>query len=583
MNLVFANPAGLWALVAVPAIVTIHFLRPAARQRRVSTLFLLEHLDPGTSRARRLRRLRASAALWCQLAAAVLLAWVLAEPRWVHAGTRQTVAVVLDASASLRPFRDRAAEALRPVFEQWNNAADRTQWIVRESDLRRRPLYEGESLDSALAALARWRPNLGSHDLAAAVCEFQLSVGNGVPVTVLTDRRAELPPGVAVVGVGEAIANAGFAGATVEVTADGVKWRALVRHCGPVAERRTLRVLDDSGRELGAPQPLDLGPDVLVAVEGVFPAEVNALQLALDADAFDLDDRLPLVRPRPKPLRWAAGPDVPDLLVRFAKSLPEARQDADGPDLRLLAASGDAIPSSKSAAAIVWRPAEDRSGGKVLRAPVLAEKHPLVDGLAWDGFLAGGPGALKPPATATVLLWQENKELVWLEGAEGARRLVLNFDAARSNADRLPAFIVLLHRFADSVRGGLRQPWVENVETQQRIDVGSGWAQGGEELSVESGGAKTTTAAGVLRAPDEPGFFTVRREGEEAFRGAARFGDVRESDFRGAETFAVEGRSAAEAMRTASQPDRWRPLWILLAGGCLAGAWWSVRKRGGES
>ena len=126
MNLVFANPAGLWALVAVPAIVTIHFLRPAARQRRVSTLFILDHLDPGVSRARRLRRLRASAALWCQLAAAVLLAWVLAEPRWVHAGTRQTVAVVLDASASLRPFRDRAAEALRPVFEQWNNAADRT-------------------------------------------------------------------------------------------------------------------------------------------------------------------------------------------------------------------------------------------------------------------------------------------------------------------------------------------------------------------------------------------------------------------------------------------------------------------------
>jgi len=583
MNLVFANPAGFWALAAVPAIVAIHCLRPAARQRRVSTLFLLEHLDPGAARARRLRRLRASTALWCQLGAALLLAWVLAEPRWVHSGTRQTVAVVLDASASLRPFRDRAAGALRPVLEQWNRSVARTRWIVRESDLRRRPLYEGESLDAALASLARWRPNLGSHDLAEAVREFQLSVGQGVPVVALTDRRAELPPGVAVFGVGEPIANAGFAGVSVETSAEGLKWCALVRHCGPVAEKRSLRVLDASGRELGAARTLELGPDALVAVEGVFPAEANALQLALDADAFDLDDRLPLVRPRPKPLRWAAGPDMPRLLERFAKSLPEARQDADGPELRLLAAGGESVPAGGGAAVVAWHPAEDRSDGKVLRAPVVAERHPLVDGLAWDGLLSGGPGTLRPPSTATVLLWQAGRELAWLEGGERARRLVLNFNAARSNADRLPAFVVLLHRFADSVRGALRRPWAENLETQQRIEIGAGWATGGDELGVETAdGVKSTVAAGVLRAPDEPGFFIVRREGEEALRGAAHFGDVREGDFRGAETFAVEGRSAAEVLRRSSQPDRWRPLWILLAGGCLAGAWWSVRKRGGE-
>ncbi|HLP09895.1 MAG TPA: BatA domain-containing protein [Opitutaceae bacterium] len=583
MNLVFANPAGLWALVAVPAIVAIHCLRPAARPRRVSTLFLLENLDPGASRARRLRRLRFSAALWCQLAAALLLAWVLAEPRWVRAGTRQTVAVVLDASASLRPFRARAAGVLRPVLDQWSRAADRTAWIVRESDPRRRPLYEGESLDAVMASLERWRPNVGSHDLASAVREFQLSVGPGVSMVVLTDHRVELSPGVAVLGVGEPIANAGFAGVSIEEAVAGLKWRALVRHCGPVAEKRHLHVFDSSGRELGAPQVLELGPDALLAIEGVFPAEVDALQLALDADAFDLDDRLPLVRPRAKPLRWAAGPEVPPLLARFAKSLPGAQQDADAPDLRLLAVGGDAAPATPGAAVLVWRPAEASASSKVLRAPVLAEKHPLVDGLIWEGFLAGGAGPLQPPAAATVLLWQENRELVWLEGGEDSRRLVLNFDAARSNADRLPAFVVLLHRFADTVRGALRQRWAENLETQQRFDLGTGWARGRDVLDVEVvGGSKTATAAGVLRAPDEPGFFAVRCGGEEAFHGAAHFGDVREGDFRGAETFAVEGRSVAEALRAASQPDRWRPLWILLAGGCLAGAWWSVRKRGGE-
>ena len=214
---------------------------------------------------------------------------------------------------------------------------------------------------------------------------------------------------------------------------------------------------------------------------------------------------------------------------------------------------------------------------------MLAERHPLTDGLNWEGLLDGGPGPLTPTPSATVLLWQDNRELVWLDGGGNARRLVFNFDMARSNAGRLPAFVVLLHRFAETVRGALREPWVENMETQQRIDTGTGWARGADVLSVVAGGEAAATAAGVLRAPAEPGFFEVRNGSESVLRGAARFGDVRESDFRAAETFVVEGRSAAEAMRAASQADRWRPIWILLAGGCLAGAWWSGRKRGGES
>ena len=60
------------------------------------------------------------------------------------------------------------------------------------------------------------------------------------------------------------------------------------------------------------------------------------------------------------------------------------------------------------------------------------------------GLLSGGPGTLRPPSTATVLLWQAGRELAWLEGGERARRLVLNFNAARRNADRLPASVTWL-------------------------------------------------------------------------------------------------------------------------------------------
>src|SRR5437762_13110157 len=82
---IFANPAGLWVLLALPAILAIHFLQQRARTARTSTWFLIEKLAPDSARGRTWDRLRSSRTLWLQLASVLLAAWVLAEPRWVRA------------------------------------------------------------------------------------------------------------------------------------------------------------------------------------------------------------------------------------------------------------------------------------------------------------------------------------------------------------------------------------------------------------------------------------------------------------------------------------------------------------------
>ena len=46
LKLLLANPAGLWALLAIPAVLLIHFLQERSRRVRVSTLFLLERVKP---------------------------------------------------------------------------------------------------------------------------------------------------------------------------------------------------------------------------------------------------------------------------------------------------------------------------------------------------------------------------------------------------------------------------------------------------------------------------------------------------------------------------------------------------------
>src|SRR5262249_62277680 len=72
MTPIFANPAGLWALLAVPAILAIHFLQQRARIARTSTWFLIEKLAPDSARGRTWDRLRSSRTLWLQLLAVLI-------------------------------------------------------------------------------------------------------------------------------------------------------------------------------------------------------------------------------------------------------------------------------------------------------------------------------------------------------------------------------------------------------------------------------------------------------------------------------------------------------------------------------
>src|SRR5262245_26489286 len=127
---IFANPAGLWALLGVPAIVAIHFLQQRARVARTSTWFLIEKLAPDSARGRSWERLRTSRTFWFQIVAVILAAWVLAEPRWVRAESAQTVVMVFDASASMDAFRTDALAAAEREMNLSEGLATHTTWVV---------------------------------------------------------------------------------------------------------------------------------------------------------------------------------------------------------------------------------------------------------------------------------------------------------------------------------------------------------------------------------------------------------------------------------------------------------------------
>lgn len=586
----FGHPAAFWALLGVPALVAIHCLQQRSRTVVTSTLFLLDLLAPESRGGRHWDWLRLSRAFWCQLLALLLAIWVLAAPRWVRNESAQTVVAVLDSSAQMGAFRDAARHTAAAKLAAAASRAMHTEWVVLTSDPRQPPLYRGPDLAAAEAALDRWRPALGTHDVAPALQLARNLAGPNGLTWFVTRSRDQLPAGQPAVGVGQPLANAGFAGLGLTHGTDGPGWRALVRNFAGTPQQRTWWIEGPNSRS--PEQPLTLAPGALVEITGRFPAGDGACTLVLSADEFAADDRLPLVRPVPKPLRASVevGEAAGDFFRRLLAGVEGvAVGDAAGARLRVLPLpSGDQTVG----AAILLPPAAKGAAGTADLTPITAERHPLVADLNWQGWLGPGPGAVPRLPGDAPLLWQGTTPLVWLRpGAEDARQLVLNFDWDRTNAARLPATVLLGRRFVEGVRDAQPGGYAANFDTGAPVPLTARDRAGAGPVTLafqpaapgEAAVTRTVEAGelAVLRAPDEPGFFTVQRGPDVLVRGATQFADARQGDFRTAETFDTGlPPEAAAALERNTRPDPLENLWLALLAGLLLGSWWPGRRAG---
>lgn len=571
----FANAAGFWALLGVPAVLLIHLLQQKTRRLPVSTLFLLQNLAPESIPGRSLQKLRRSVPLALQLLLVLLLAWMLAEPRWLRPESSQTLVVMLDSSASMSAFREDAAQALKAKLPDWEKGVAHTDWVLMESDGRKPLLYRGGDRAQFLAALASWRPGSVSHDLAPALELAQAVRGGQGRIVAVTDHEAELPAGIGLLAVGRPLANVGFSGVAAEQGKDGPRWRAAVQNYSDAPQTRTWRMEGaDSGT---APEPLRLEPRQVKVLGGSFPPGRDRIELVLQEDAFPLDDRLPVILPSPKPLAYilAAGGQAGHFFQRLAEGVPALASvpDQNAADVAVVSRRLGQ-PVRESGSAILFY-AKENTEGTYNPQPVVAEDHPLVRGVNWQGFLGGGPGLFELADADRVLLWQGNLPLVLLREKEKSRVLIFNFDFEHSNAARLPAFVVLVNRFLDSVRAKKAAAWAENYETNQPLKVVSdpdlgpvnySGPEGKETLSAEQ------AAAG--RAPGVPGFFALEQGKKTLLSGAAHFGDPREADL--GEAASVERLLAVsnETLRKNTEADPLVPVWILLALAALGLSWW---------
>lgn len=580
--MIFANPAGLWALLGIPAILLIHFLQRESKRVSVSTLFLLQALDRESLKGRRFDRLRNSVPLWLQLLGVLLLTWLLADPRWTSSRSVQRVVLVLDDSASMDAFREELKEALARELPPLSRFVGTTEYTAIESSSGGSTLYRGTSLSALLDSLEGWRPTRGTHSPAQA-----LRVGRGLAgaegvLLFVSDHPGEgaAPFGAVRLAVGRPIANVGFAGLRIERDGDRKLWRASIRNYSDRAQRRSWVLSTDAGRTEA--RHLDLEAGATLTLRGEFPPGADRASLLLEPDEFALDDRLFLVVPRPKRLLVAPYGDT-GLAPHFARLLAslENAAEASGEEEADLSLVGynPLAPSALPESAIVFLN-QALVPRRFFSGPIVAANHELIRELDWQGLIARHTPSIPMEAGDEALLWQGDRTLVFLRGSEGRRRLVFNFDLVTSNAPRLPAWVVMVHRFADLVRSEKPGLEVRHVEWHQPLPLA--FATGADapplDLLSESDGATLPSSlpldrASHLRAPARPGYFRVAQGGLPLLEAAVNFADTREADFSKAGALSESAPLPSTLRERQTHADPLWFVWLLLFTAALLVAW----------
>ncbi len=564
-----ANPLGLLALLGIPVVLAIHFLQRKAIQLPVSTLFLLERTQRDAASGRRLERIIPSVPLWMQLLAVLLLTWFLVEPRLQKSGSVQRIAVVLDSSASMGVFKNEAIAQLITALPSFQGPASSLEITVIESAPSRPRLYAGSEIKDLRAVLEKWQPLGGLTDPTQALRLARSLVSREGSVIYLTDTPTNsLPFEAKLIAVGSPIENVGFTGVTFTTEEGALVWRALVRNYSqkPVDRTWSLRTATGSTE----PRAVHLEAGALLTLQAAFPPAAKNVCLVLSPDRFTLDDTLPLVAPQPKPLALftATSPAFADLTTKLLRALDAAVPTNDAASADLALTSYDPLDPVLPAGNSVVFVEDSTKTGAYLKGGILAEAHPLLDNLNWQSLLVRETLQLDRQPNDKVLLWQEKRPLIFLRDRPAtakrpaSQQLCFNFDLRLSNAAGQPAFIVLLHRFAEAIREAKVAPTTENLETYQPLKVTSA---PGIPLQITA----TDTTGKPLPAPSSqapaiPGFLTIRQGEKTLLDAAVHFGDTREADFITCAKSEQASLTQPATLERHTKPDPLWRVWILL-------------------
>ncbi|MCE9595257.1 MAG: BatA and WFA domain-containing protein [Planctomycetes bacterium] len=583
----FAHPLGLFALLALPAIVALHLFRRRFEPRAVSALFLWQSVDRTPVAGRERQPLRASASLLLELLAAAALAFALAGPRPGSTRTEHLV-IVLDGSASMSARAGDSTARERAIEEVERRLAalgsDSRVTLIESGE--RPTILAGPTAYAreAREALAKYAPRAVHHDLTPAVA-LALELSGGKRVGVITDRfePTAFPREVELVAVGTSETNFAFVHATRTRERSATTGAAVERvfltvaHWGAGTGRSTLALVADE-RTLQTKE-LELGPGEKASFAFELPEGAPLVEARLAPDALALDDRVLLapvpartlalwadLEPRTLALLGLSDPRGPEGNVeRWLEIVPDSVA-ADSLERAHLALTASLSGGAATSLVLLDRPT---GAPHAWVGPFLVEKrHRAFEGVTFDGVVWSAP---EGDVLVGAPLVSAGNVALFTEEPTGARTVWrLRLDPERSTLARSPDWPILLSNLAEVRRSELPGLARTNVAIGESVNYRAGAELGVARaekrpylLRAPDGARREIPARGefVLDGLDQVGVWELALGETVVGRVATSFVDPRESDL----APRASGRRPAEVSADAPEIDFAWPEALLVA------------------
>lgn len=604
----FANLWALWALLAVPIVVALHWFRRRLPARRVAGLFLFLGAEPVPPEGRSRDRLRWTLPLLLESLVAAGVALWLAGPVFGDWARPMHLLLVLDDSASMtapgvggRAAADQVRDDVLRRTEVL--AAETVVTVVLAGDSPRVLLGPRAPLALLEDALAAYAPAAISADLGAAVALADaLADGQADDVAAGGERTQRVLFGDRPVGAAwprwEAqsvgVAGPNFALEDVQLVGDGDGARVMVAVRSYSDRAPAFEVLVDPSEDAGGARgslgrtSLQVEPGELASAEielAVRPQ--GAIDVALSAgsdDGLAIDDRARVVvEPEREVVMAWVGTAVGAERVRWPRLVRALDAVAQGDRTRAdLVATDESVDGLDVAVVVRVGPTEGEL--RRVRGPFLRDRSSaLLDGVVFEG-VDWFCGEATPPGAPLLL---DGRRVLASVEERGPRLVVhLNLEAASGSIVEHPAWPALWSNLAEAARARLAGPLRANLRSGEamawRLDLRADGDRGASFRMLDGAGAELAQAGLRTLRWDarRPGLHRLLRDGREVARYAVHFHapgesdlSVRAADARPAEIPAPEDLDeVADGAVGVGRGERALLAWLVLA--ALVADWW---------
>ena len=548
----FANPWGLLALLAMPAIVAIHLYHRRFPPIVVAGVHLwgVQHEMRSVGRTR--ERLPITPSLLLELLAAFLIAMILSQPRFGELGRATHLVVVLDNSASMQAepttdtsFRDLAAAELLERMDNLNRGSRVTALVTgnRPATL----IGPLASVDEARDQLASWQPSVSIHEFSTAWDQAAQFAGESGEMLFLTDHlpaeTTPLPQRMETVAVGERLPNVAILAARWQIDSDKETSEIYLRFVNYNTNAAVVSVRGRVSSQTVFERDLTITPGAETPLLVPVPMGIGdiVIDLSTPQDSLAIDNTVTLIEPQPRPVKvaidLAGNPTTQAAVKKAIEALPDVEQVAAG-DADLVITSPNPLPRSDRE--LWWlgigplsQTEEAKEAAVDLGGPYILEKrHPLIEGLELGNLVWGGVQKvgldINPLITAD--------QLPLLGQLEGTRTtaFLLNIDLSRSQLSESENWPILLSNLVELRRDdlpGLRR-WNYRVGEIIRFR----WPISENEIELRLVGENTERElardlSGIVEIGglDQPGVYEIFAGEKLLDRFAVNFHDPRES------------------------------------------------------